>query len=150
MGNTIAFKSVKGLCLLFYIHEPCFCFPELPCLSSLNSHVKEYVVGRCTTRNTIRRLQTRRVVAVIKHFLHVWKTHMFVQHHRARWHSRSSCPPTTSTLSARESWSSYLKYLPGKKIWENLTWKHFVIHFVHYLPQEKNTKVLWICSNPGH
>lgn len=43
-------------------------------------------------------------------------------------------------------------YLKKKKIWENLTWKHFVTHFVphfvHYLPQDKNTEVLWI--HPGY
>lgn len=133
MCNIIAFNLVIGICILFYIHEPCFCFPELYCLSSLNSDVKEYVVGRCTTRNTIQRLQTRHVVAVIKHFLHVCKTHVFVQHCRARWRSRSSCPATTSTLSACSP-QGKLKFLsqilPGKKkICKNLTWKYFVTCF---------------------
>lgn len=35
-------------------------------------------------------------------------------------------------------------YLKKKKktTWENRTWKHFVTHFMHYLPQDENTKVL--------
>lgn len=148
MDNTTTFNLVIGICILFYICEPCFSFPELHCLSSLNSHVKEYFVGKCSTR----RLQTRQVVAVIKHFLDVCKAHVFIQHRRAKWHSRSSCPATTSTLSA-PSLQGKLKLLSQistwkKKIWENLTWKHFVTHFVHYLPQDKNTEVLWI--HPGY
>lgn len=42
-------------------------------------------------------------------------------------------------------------YLKKKKTtWENRTWKHFVTHFMHYLPQNENTKVLWIHSNPDY
>lgn len=40
----------------------------------------------------------------------------------------------------------YLK----KKIWETPTWKYFLTRFVDYLPQDKNTPVLWIHSNPGY
>lgn len=62
-------------------------------------------------------------------------------------------PPHSVYVPHRESWASYLKFLPEKKkktTWENCTWKHFVTHFMHYLPQNENTKVLWIHSNPDY
>lgn len=144
------FNLVIGVCILFDIYEPRFGFPELhlPVFSSHKSYVKECSVGRCICllrHNALHGIQfgdcRQGTLLLRSNVFHMcarptWEESEFLQRCKTRWHSRSGCPDSTSTLRLCCP-QGKLKLLSQISTWKNLGESYletFVAHFVDYLP----------------